>query len=63
MSVVNLSAQFHLTKASAGASETALQLQSKQIWKFANVDMAHIEYSYAGNGQKGSFNDTRAILY
>lgn len=62
VSVVNLSAQFHPTEASAGTSETALWLKSKQIWKFAHVDVAHIEYRYAGNGQKGSFNDTKVIL-
>lgn len=58
-----LSAQFHPTEVSAGASETALQFKSKQVWKFANVDVAQIEYKYAGNGQKGSFNITKVILH
>ena len=63
MAGAHLSAQFHSTEVSTGASETALQFKSKQIWKFANVDVAQIEYKCAENGQKGSFNITKVILY
>lgn len=63
MAGAHLSAQFHPMGVSAAASETALQFKPKQIWKFANVDMAQMEYKCAGNNQKGRFNITEVILY
>lgn len=63
MTGAQLSAQFHLMELSTGASETALQFKPEKIWKFARVGVAQIEYKYAGNDQKDSFNMTEVILY
>jgi len=44
MAGVHLLSQLHPTEVSTSSSETALQFKSKQMWKFANVDVARIEY-------------------
>ena len=54
MAGAQLSAQFHSMEVSTGACETALQFKSKQIWKFAHVDVAQMSKSMLGMVRKAA---------